>query len=53
MRRTVIGALAGITTGAGAWVAKDSSAGVFAGTITAITIWFWAWGDLPAGGRRG
>ncbi|WP_164331356.1 hypothetical protein [Streptomyces sp. RLB1-9] len=50
--RTLLGAAAGIATGGGAWLVKDSGAGVFVGTLTAITIWFWAWGNIP-GGRRG
>jgi hypothetical protein len=50
--RTFLGAAAGIATGSGAWIAKDSGAGIFVGALTAITIWFWAWGNIP-GGRRG
>lgn len=51
--RTFIGAAVGIASGTCGWLVKDSGAGIFVGSLTAITIWFWAWGNLPAGGRRG
>jgi dolichol kinase len=50
--RTLIGAAAGFTTGGAACFVKDSGAGVFVGALTAITVWFWAWGNVP-GDRRG
>lgn len=50
--RTLTGLVAGIASGTCAWAVKDSGAGIFTGSITAITIWFWAWGNLP-GERRG
>jgi len=50
--RTIVGASAGVAFGTCAWLVKDPSAGVFVGALTAVTIWFWAWGNLP-GGRRG
>jgi hypothetical protein len=50
--RAVIGAAAGIATGATVWFVKDSGAGICAGALVGITIWFWAWGPV-LGGRRG
>ncbi len=59
MLRAICGLAAGlITGGAVSWFTGDAALGVCLGSLTAVTICFWAWGPISqagvqAGGRRG
>lgn len=59
MLRAITGAAAGVATGGTvAWPTGDPALGICVGSLAALTVWFWAWGEVSdpgvrGGGRRG
>lgn len=53
MKRGVIGAVAGLATGAAVrWCTGRPELSVSTGVLVSITIWFWAWGRISRPGPQ-